>query len=247
MLTLIIMQRDLYDTVTLPLLVPCDLQESTRKSDGTATFLSPEPAQPKAVRVFSADDFERDFERLRARLMPWEYKLLKAFRRGVDGQRKPDWLAIQHAEEELKVAVQMRQQQNRRLATSSRGDKDEKNIEIGPLLRRLYDLPEGSERAAIERHYGYSLGPRAASDIRHLLSEEISESLSSIRLVLWLSKKGFRMALYCPDVKTALYFFSLLSFFSGTGIGVCPKCGALFKQSRPDQAYCSIQHREAHR
>lgn len=247
MLTLVVMQRDLYETVTLPLLVPFDKRESARKSDGTATFLSPEPAQPKPVRIFSADDFERDFPRLRGRLMPWEYRLLTAFRRWMDAQRRQDWLAVQHAEEDLKVAVQMRQQQNARLGASRRGDAYGKDIDLGHILRRHYDLPKGSEPEAIARHYGYSLGPRAASDIRQLLSEEISESLSSVRLVLWLSKEGFRMALYCPEVKTALYLFCLLGFVSGTGIGLCPKCGSLFKQSRPNQTYCSIQHREAHR
>jgi len=239
-LTLKLVQRDRNKTVTgeLPILIPCESHEQ----EGTATFLSPEPPAPQPVRLFAPEEFERDFDRLiRTRMLAYERKLLLAFRMWMDASRRKDLLAMQHAQNRVWDALQLRREQNQRAGLSP------DDLEMGRILGRYYGLPEGQEIEAIARHDGYSIGPRGASEIRLLLSEEISKALDSVRLVLWFSSTGFRIALYCPHFKTALYFFCLMSFVSGVGIAVCPKCGKLFRQERPNQNYCSIAHREAHR
>ena len=75
----------------------------------------------------------------------------------------------------------------------------------------------------------------------------MSQALDSARFVLWWSGKQFRPALYCPELKAAVYTFLLMSIVAGRGWGVCPHCGEFFVQKRPDQNYCTIAHREAHR
>jgi len=60
--------------------------------------------------------------------------------------------------------------------------------------------------------------------------------------VLWWTNKTFRPALWCPTMKIAFYARALLG-----GIRICPHCDGLFFQDRPDQNYCSVAHREAHR
>ena len=55
MLTLIIMQRGPYDTVTLPVLIPCELEEK----DGTAAFL-PGLAGVLPVRILGDSDLHAD-------------------------------------------------------------------------------------------------------------------------------------------------------------------------------------------
>lgn len=79
------------------------------------------------------------------------------------------------------------------------------------------------------------------------LDETISERLKSARLVLWSYRGKPTLALFCPDRVTAFFARLLLSRVSGKGLVVCPQCGVPFVQKRPNQEYCSIQHREAHR
>jgi hypothetical protein len=81
-----------------------------------------------------------------------------------------------------------------------------------------------------------------------MLSLRLSQALASVRLVLWDSPHGYQPALYCPDVKSALYTFVLMSIFGHKKkISLCPFCGEFFVPGRADQTYCSIAHREAHR
>jgi hypothetical protein len=79
------------------------------------------------------------------------------------------------------------------------------------------------------------------------LDELISERLKRARLVVWNHQGKPVLALYCTDNLTGLFAKVLLERVSGTGLAVCPKCGLPFVQKRPNQDYCSIQHREAHR
>ncbi|MGC2791706.1 MAG: hypothetical protein WA899_06790, partial [Candidatus Sulfotelmatobacter sp.] len=55
------------------------------------------------------------------------------------------------------------------------------------------------------------------------------------------------LAIFCPSIVTALFAKLLLSRVSGKGLAVCPQCGIPFVTKRPNQDYCSIKHREAHR
>src|SRR5262249_15495439 len=102
----------------------------------------------------------------------------------------------------------------------------------------------GREAAALELAI---LSPEESADVRLLFSKSVSRELDSVRLVLWWSNNRFRPALYCPDLKTALFTFVLMRVVSGRGWGVCLHCGVFFIQKRSDQTYCTIAHREAHR
>jgi hypothetical protein len=99
----------------------------------------------------------------------------------------------------------------------------------------------------MEHHLGLRPGPRAKKDPGWLLSYVLSMELREARLVLWWRDQSFRPALWCPDMKTAWYARALLKVVGGKGFGVCPHCGAWFVQERPDQIYCKVSHREAHR
>ena len=63
------------------------------------------------------------------------------------------------------------------------------------------------------------------------------------QLVLWWTGVRFTPAIWCYDMKTAFYVRALL----GKGLRICPHCSEPFPQKRPDQNYCSVAHREAHR
>ena len=95
--------------------------------------------------------------------------------------------------------------------------------------------------------FGMDSNSYARVDPRVLLSYVLSNEIRDARLVLWWADSKFRPALWCPDMRIAFYARVLLGVIGGKGFGVCPHCGVGFVQDRPDQAYCSISHREAHR
>ena len=99
----------------------------------------------------------------------------------------------------------------------------------------------------IVRSYGFDSVPYAKTDPRTLLSYVLSNELRNARLVLWWADRKFRPALWCPDMRVAFYVRVLLGVIGGKGFGVCPHCRKPFIQDRPDQTYCSVSHREAHR
>jgi len=105
-------------------------------------------------------------------------------------------------------------------------------------------LKPGREAVAMEL---FTLGSGHIADVGWMFSSVVSGELDSVRLVLWWFGKQFRPALYCPDLKSALFTLILMRIVGGQGWGVCPQCGDFFVQKRADQTYCSVAHREAHR
>lgn len=79
------------------------------------------------------------------------------------------------------------------------------------------------------------------------LDETISSRLKSAQLVVWNYQGKPTLAIFCRNNVTALFVHLLLSRVSGRGVAVCPQCGIPFVTKRPNQDYCSIKHREAHR
>ena len=118
-------------------------------------------------------------------------------------------------------------------------------ISKGPYKEKTFWPKRMVEQIA--RFYDLDNSFYAKADPRVLLSYVLSNELRGARLVLWWADQQFRPALWCPDIKTAFYARVLLGVIGGKGFGVCPHCGEGFVQDRPDQAYCSISHREAHR
>jgi hypothetical protein len=83
-----------------------------------------------------------------------------------------------------------------------------------------------------------------------LLSFEISRIVGNLNsnIALWWNQGKFHPAIFCLDMKTALYvhtFFIVPT--GGLGFRICPHCQFQFFQDRPNQYYCCPEHGAAHR
>jgi len=244
LLTLLLVQRDRIKTVTqdLPILVPCGSSEQ----DGVATF-GPEFGTPKPVRVVSNADFgckSRGMKEALSGMWVEEREQFRAILALISGLRKQDRLAIAKARDHVGRALAARYETDKKLGIAQSLEDDS---DFGRSLISLFGLEPGKEKEALKRWGGYRKGPRAEADDRWLLSQLMTEALSSVRLVLWWSGTQLKPALYCPEAKAAVYTFLLRSIVVGKGWGLCPYCGDFFFRSRSDQNYCTIPHREAHR
>jgi hypothetical protein len=65
--------------------------------------------------------------------------------------------------------------------------------------------------------------------------------LEGARLVLWFCSGRFIPAIYCPDLKTAIFVRAFLSFQT------CPYCGKIFAPDKNNVVYCRPSHSNAHR
>jgi hypothetical protein len=230
LITLIIVQRTNNETVTdVPVLIPCPRNEQ----EGLATFLGESGYENQPLRTLTDADLDKGSKNQPLRKM-WdtERRLFAGLVALLDGIREKDELAVNRARERLVEAIALRD-----------------GVAVPPdMARAVSDMPGlkpgQAEKIALELS---TLGPRSSADAKWLLSTYFSGALDSVRLVLWWSGTQFRPALYCPDLKTALYAFVLMRVVAGRGWGVCPFCGLFFVQTRSGQSYCSIAHREAHR
>src|SRR5258706_2267133 len=67
-------------------------------------------------------------------------------------------------------------------------------------------------------------------------------------IVLWWAEERFIPAIFCLDMKTALYLHTFFIAPVGEiGFRICPHCHNQFFQDRPNKDYCCPAHREAHR
>lgn len=226
-LTLLVMQRGTNDTVTdFPVLIPC----KANAQQGLATFLGANPAEGfQPVRAFTDADLNRD--RLAKTMAVAELKVVTALLALSQALEKKDRLAIRQARNDLLTA----------LGRKGRFEPDPATLKDLSLIDGI--KPDEVQLAALELCFA-RIGEE---DEKCMLSWRLSEALDSVRLVLWWSGKRFRPALYCPDLKSALYTYVLTRVSARRGLGVCPFCGVLFLKKRADQNYCSVAHREAHR
>ncbi len=76
------------------------------------------------------------------------------------------------------------------------------------------------------------------------VAQSSTKALEDARFVLWFSDKEqrFSPAVYCPNLKTAVF----LKAFLGE-IHVCPHCSKPFIPSHKGSDYCSPEHRERYR
>ena len=236
------MQRGCINTVTdIPILIPCRPEEQ----DGSATFLR-EFAQPQPVRVVSSAEFKskRGLKEALSSMEASERDHFSAISSLASALHNEDKLWIARARELVEQGYRKKREDDSKLGITPAKEDD---LEFGRTIIRLFGLQPDQENEAIERWNGYRHGPRAEEDYRWLLSQLFGEALESARLVLWCSGTQLRPAVYCPDLKVALYMFFLLRVVGGRGWGVCPYCNEVFLQHRSDQNYCTIAHREAHR
>ena len=234
MITLLMMQRGAYDTVTDEYRVPVLIPAKPSERDGYATFFR-ELATRTPVRVFG----DSDLRNARKHLTPQEVEHFAAVLNLTTALQNPsDTIALGKAEEKLKKVYDAKRSEPpdlSRFIDEPFSQEVEKNTDMSAL--------EAIEVIAARRP-----SPRAATDRRWRLSEEISEMLSaSSRLVLWWTGRRFTPAIWCEDNRTAFYVRALLNVVGGIGLRTCPHCSEIFFQKRPDQSYCSVAHREAHR
>jgi hypothetical protein len=238
LLTLIPMQRVRINTVTegIPILIPCRPTEQ----DGVATFL-PELASPEPVRIITDAEFKskRGLNEALGAMEDYEREQFRAIGSLLSTSQTEDHSARVRARQHVAQAYALKHASDSKLGIVPAKEDD---LQFGRLLIQVFGLQPGQEKEAVQRWNGYRLGPRAEADDGWLLSRLMSEGLEAVRLVLWWSGDKVRPAIYCPNLRAAVYIFLLTKKW-----GVCPHCGDFFIQKRPDQNYCSIAHREAHR
>jgi len=212
----------------MPVLIPAKRAEQ----EGFATFFRElGPATP--IRVFRNSDLKG----VREHLAPEDAQHFVAMVELTTALQNPsDSIALRKAEERLKRAYESKAPTDlSRFIDEQFSEEVKKNTDLSP-------------EEAMKVMFGRRPSSRASKDARWLLSEELSETLSaSARLGRWWTGKRFTPAIWCEDVKTAFYVRALLDVVGGKGLRICPHCSEVFFQQRPDQNYCSVAHREAHR
>jgi hypothetical protein len=76
-----------------------------------------------------------------------------------------------------------------------------------------------------------------------ILSQLLTAELLRAKLVVWRTPSGWLPAIYCDDSRTALFVYAAVS----GQLAICPHCDSVFVKARPDQRYCKVSCREAHR
>ncbi len=90
-------------------------------------------------------------------------------------------------------------------------------------------------------------GPAKSAQERRWFEEKLPAVTRQPKLVCWQRDGRFIPGVLCPTTESASAVYLLLRQFAAQGVAICPQCSRLFMQKRPDQAYCSTRHREAHR
>lgn len=228
-----LMKRDHNNTVTggrfnIPVLIPATAEEQ----EGVATFAQEILIKP--VRTLKNSDLKNARKHL-GEAEALHFRAVIALMWAL--QEPSDSIALQRAKDNFEKLYELRRKE-----PSTFSDLGE---EFATVLSKHMGLPP---QQAVEIFDRKRPGKHAAEDPRWLLSYEMSEAIArSSCLVLWWTGKHFTPAIWCDDIGTAFYVQALLNMLGGKGLRVCPHCGETFFQQRPDQSYCSIPHREAHR
>ena len=234
------MQRGRSKTVTKNVGMPVLIKSSLTESEGIATFL-PEDVAPQTVRALRDADLnasERHLSRATAQRLTAVVMLKEALEK--PGDPKVLAMAFRALVEADKLVRSGPDNPLRAAIPPDVPDNLVDSIVKGEVSgRRLIQR--------LEHHQGLRPGKSARKDSGWLLSYVLSAELSAARLVLWWTGEKFKPALWCPDMKTAFYARVLLGILGGKGFCICPHCGVWFIQDRPDQLFCSVSHREAHR
>lgn len=119
-----------------------------------------------------------------------------------------------------------------------------KTSKIRPLVALLIPAAPDESGEIVEGRRELSLAEardRLASDPQPI--PDLTSLLRSARLVAWHN----RPAILVEDLAAAPYVRYFVRFKGERGLARCPQCGKWFVQSRPDQIYDTVAHREAHR
>jgi hypothetical protein len=227
-LTLLLMQRDRYNTVTAKKdMLPVLIASSPEAQEGLATFQQELGVQP--IRTFRDKDLSSNLKKHLSESEVQHFLAVIGLKEAL--KKRTDTIALENALGHLRKAYELRKAEPQfgRSFTN----------EAAQGFAKLIGLPP---QEALKHLQFLRPGPRASEDPGWLLSYEFSTVLWEVQFVLWWNNQTFRPALWCPSIKTAFYARALLG-----SIRICPHCGQLFPQHRPDQKYCSVRHREAHR
>ena len=107
---------------------------------------------------------------------------------------------------------------------------------IAELGRPLFEVEGLSAVESYELLLGLRIGPEALNDPYRLFSYEVSFVLRgmSIRVVLWCVNETFAPALYCSELKAAVFVHTFLIADPGSkGPRVCPQCRDQFWKPNP--------------
>jgi hypothetical protein len=238
MLTLLLMTRDRYKTVTGKESFVLLIAASPEDAAGEATFQM-ELGASQPVRLFTLADMKRAAKTLKGATGDRFFALLEL----RDALESRDTLALDKSKKRLEKLDQTREVQ-RKFQPS---DDDPQMRQFAEAIARLVGL---SPNESLKHLEGLRPGPKAKEDARRLLSYEVSRSvgLFNAQVVLWWAGGEFRPAIYCTDIKTAFYIHQFfIAPTGGIGYRICPHCGEQFLQDRANQDYCCPAHREAHR
>jgi hypothetical protein len=196
------MQRDTYNTVTVPILI----RSSKAWAEGEAFWDDLEEGDERVlVREFTEDDSDQSIP---------------------CGKETWNQLSDLERRQIVRVGDVLRAMKS----------KDADDIEKAMLTLKSSSLLI----ARLMKEPGF---------VEESLVLELCRNLYDVRLVMWKRKNGLLApGLLCPNVRSAFWILTLWSAVGmKAGPRLCPRCGLLFGQKRPDQDYCSIECREAHR
>jgi hypothetical protein len=205
---------------------------------GKATF-GVEIGQPLLVRPVTLKEligFARKMNAANGR----EFSALLALRGALEAR---DELALAKAKERLEQVYRLREKED---YSQPRLQNEESRKKFSALIAAHVGL---SPEEALKHYEGLRPGPKAMKNPSWLLSQEVSRIVAMwAQIVLWWVDGRFIPAIYCFNMKTALYIHTFfLAPSGGLGFRICPYCGEQFFQNRPNQDYCLPAHRENHR
>lgn len=256
------MSRDPYKTVTgFVLLTGAEESESL----GKATFL-PETEWAifgRGVRPITLEEIKKAARNLSGEEAA-QFGALQMLKKALESR---DQLTLREAMERMERIYRMREE-NLRNDRAKCGRPLKNEMFRGDINRSFYKdwaaLLGKTPEAVFRFVNGLRPGPEAEKNPAILLSYEISRAVSSVdwlwasgsrkapdeyaRVVLWLFDGKFIPAIFCQNIRVALYIHAFFLAPAGeASFRICPKCGKQFFQKRANQDYCCPPHREAHR
>jgi hypothetical protein len=205
---------------------------------GEATFFA-ELGAPVAVRPVTLEELKSAAREMNG-IEGKEFVALLALRGALETR---DELALAKAKERLEQVYRLREAAD---ASRSPLQDAESRRKFSEWIAPLIGLPP---EESFKHYEGLRPGPRAMENPYRLLSYEVSRIVGMwASVVLWWVDGKFIPAIYCFDMKTALYIHTFfIAPAGGLGFRICPYDGEQFFQARPNQEYCCLRHREDYR
>ncbi|HEY6351482.1 MAG TPA: hypothetical protein VI636_18925 [Candidatus Angelobacter sp.] len=225
-----LVKRDRNDTVTVfPILVPAKLQ----RAEGFAAFPG-EGRDIRPARTFRSNDLT-DLPKAMTGNEAKHFHAVVLLSRALG--KNPDALAVKKA---IQLLSEIRSQKIKSdefpfPAFPEPEDPEAERMSFAQAMTILDAVPP-------ERSVKVLFGGKASPNLRWLFLYEVSKALQEAKFVLWWNGEDFKPGLWCEQTKVAFYAYAL----SGM-LRICPHCSEAFCPERPDQNYCSVEHREAHR